>query len=244
MMSATGREMKAAGKCLTRMRRVASENYTMCESEYRENKIFTIQTGIGLNGFEQTLMSFLTTIRTNAVVSLGFGGALTQDLHPGDIIICTGVASEENGEKTRFLSDRHLVKKAVKAADRSGANWIEGASVTVSALAAGRHQKQVLNEMTDACVCEMEDYRIARAAHHCNIPFIGVRVIFDALDDSIPDYERMIDRQGNISPAQTIKYFAANPARLPGVWRSFRNSLLAGRSLSIFTERFLNNLCA
>jgi nucleoside phosphorylase len=243
--AATGQEIDAINRCLGKKQRITDGGYTAWHSAIKNEEVLTVQTGIGRAMVEQVINPILASRQVNALISIGFGGALTAGLSVGDLVICTSVVPHDgtNGRPPDpFLADEYLVKRAVAAVNGNNLKCLRGKGVTVATLASNAVEKRALRDRAGAMVCEMEDYWVAQAANTRNVPFLTVRVIYDELHTMIPDYERMVDRYGNARLGAAMSHLLTHPGQLFSAWTAYRNYRRAKDSLSAFIKRFLDAL--
>jgi adenosylhomocysteine nucleosidase len=245
LTAATSQEIDGIGRCLGSKLRVASDGCTAWRSTYKNKEVLLVQTGIGRSGIKRMMKSTLTSWPTTAILSLGFGGALSPDLAVGDLIICASVIpwyETTNTPADACYADEELLKTTIKAMNGNGQKWLQGKGATVPKLASNTKEKQILRDKVQAEVCEMEDYWVAHAAEARGIPFLAVRVVYDDLNDEIPDFERMVDTRGNVDISKTTAYLLTHPKQLFHARASYRNCCRAKESLSAFVEKFLDIL--
>lgn len=245
LTAATKQEIGGISRCLNKKQRIPDARCEAWLNTYKDKEVLTIQTGIGRNGADSIIASILTSYQPSAILSLGFGGALIPDLKIGDLVICASVVSEDEIYGTSanpYCADEYLVHCTVKAVDRNGLKWLRGTGITISKLASDAKKKHRLRDRIQAEVCEMEDYWIARVASDCGIPFLAVRVIYDEIGTVLPEYDRMVDRQGNMKLDRTMAYVLTHPGQLLSMWAAYRNCCRAKESLSVFIENFLDTL--
>ena len=245
MTAATAQEIDGISRCLRRKQRIPNDSCSAWLSTYKDKEVLTVQTGIGRSGVEPAIESILTSYPATAILSLGFGGALIPDLGVGDLVICAAVVPWDeavNEPANRYYADEYLVKHTIEAMDGNGLKWLQGTGVTISRLASNAKEKHGLRDNVQADVCEMEDYWVAQAASARQIPFLAVRVIYDKNNAILPDYDRMIDRRGNVRLGRTMAYFLTHPRQLFKAWASYRNCSREKVSLSAFVEKLLDIL--
>lgn len=125
-----------------------------------------------------------------AVVSIGIAGGLDPGLHPGDVVVASGVIADGHrydGEVgiaealRRRLSDQTvgvLPPLHVVTADLAG---VEAAVLTVAGKAA-------LRARTGAAAVDMESHVAAEFARRHGLPFAAIRVVCDPADRALPTF--------------------------------------------------------
>jgi adenosylhomocysteine nucleosidase len=158
--------------------------------------------------------------RPDAVLSIGFCGAVDPALKPGDIVVATEVAGGA------------AVWKALPPAV-SGRNFHSGRVVTLDRVA-GLKEKQAL--AGSAAAVEMEAAAVAERAARLGVPFYSIRAVMDgAGQDFFLDFNKLRDPGGRFSRTLILKAALAQPRRaVPELIRLDRQGRLAARALGEF----------
>jgi adenosylhomocysteine nucleosidase len=134
-----------------------------------------------------------------ALVLLGWGGGLDPELAAG-AVIC-GDAALRAGQPA--LAGQVLLLPGCRV----------GPTLTVPrALCSPAEKRQA--QAGGALAVEMEAYPLARWALRRGIPFFHVRLISDALDETLPDLGA-----GEAGLGGVLKHILRRPALLPELWR-------------------------
>ena len=213
---------------------------------YKNKGVVLVQTGIGKNQAEEATRFVLDHYPVTALISLGFAGALTENLKIGDIVVCVTLCCAGEHEaippsKSKYYnSDASLISLAERNVQSKTTSFHQGSSVTVAKPASTQEAKQTLAKTFSADVVEMENYWIAQIASARQIPFIAIRAISDTLQDSLPiDF---IDSHGDIQWKLAIPRLAAHPQNILKLFNLFRNAGQARKNMTIFIDRFIDNL--
>ena len=172
----------------------------------------------------------------DAVLSVGYAGALRHDLKTGDLVISKQFHNSDGIDV--LASDTRMVNLAQEILDRSeGLRGFIGDSVTVSHVVASRREKMELASRTDALIADMEDYWIAMDLARQGLPFLSVRAVLDTADQEIPAY---VARLGDAGRFQQAALVLANtvrrPASIPQLMRLARQSSEAQKALAAFVR--------
>ncbi len=194
--------------------------------EYRNKKVVLARSGVGRERVERAVRAVFERYAVTAVVSLGFGGALNSTLSGGEIIVSTTLKCPDSSEC--LASDAKLVSLA-------GGRC--GTGVTVARAAQDAAGKRQLGVDYTADVVDMESYWVARLAAERGVPFLSVRAISDAVDETIPDLFPDGTRWG------MVRTIARHPYRVFGhpvaLWRLYRNVSKAKANLTDFTLKLI-----
>ena len=173
------------------------------------------------------------------VVSMGFATALHEKLKPGDLILAQRLHAE-NEASSLEPSDQYLTL-AQEAAQESRIPYFICDSITMSHVLSNPAEKRVAHESTGAWMANMEDYWIATALAQSGVPLLSVRAILDTADQVLPPKVSVLGDKH--SPRTQL--FAATGLALTRPWmlismlRLWRQTKLAGQTLSAFIQHFL-----
>jgi adenosylhomocysteine nucleosidase len=152
-----------------------------------------------------------TNPAVDAVISIGFCGALDPALRIGDIVV--------SGEL-----------KGVRA------SFIRGDVLSLDRVAVTAEEKRKLRDSTGAAVVEMESAAVAKKAREWGVPFRCVRVVSDTAGEDMPlDFNRYRDADGRFQRLRIAGAALARPfTALPGLVRLDRNCRHAAEQLGEF----------
>jgi hypothetical protein len=187
--------------------------------------------------------ALLATEKPEAIVSLGFGGALKPYLHEGDIVLAASVthSDEMNKVSQPVQGGRDLIDRARIALRKADIAYHVGRIITTQAVLSSPSAKAALGAGNDSLAVDMESVWIAEAAHHAGLPFMSVRAILDPISLTVP---RML-----IHAAEKPIWFqwllggvtaVATPWNVSTLMRLKRCSGIADKSLTKFLSAFLS----
>ncbi len=179
---------------------------------FEDAEVVAVCGGIGPVAARRACQAVFALYSPEVVISVGFAGALTSDLHAGDVVVPAKVT--DSGD---------------------GSNTVTGAGVgtLVSAAAiANPGQKRVLAEKYQAVAVDMEAAAVAKGAQACGMRFAAVKVISDELDFEIPVVEGSVDSAGQFHEGRFLAGIALRPWIWGRVARMARNSSLAAENLA------------
>ena len=108
------------------------------------------------------------------ILSLGFAGGLSRELHTGDVLACERVlAPEQEPMPLPF------------PASMSGT---AGTLLTADALLPLIPDKWQARSNTGADLVDLEGYHLAKAAREAGVPLCAVRVVLDEVDEELPPF--------------------------------------------------------
>ncbi|HWE04513.1 MAG TPA: hypothetical protein VG326_19060 [Tepidisphaeraceae bacterium] len=146
----------------------------------------------------------------HGIIMAGLAGALDPSLRVGDVVLDDCPADYH--PLTQFRAGKIV------------------ASPTVIATPA---QKRALFEQTGALAVDMESAIARAAATEMNVPFVSIRAISDAADESLnPAILKMVDAFGKPRPMSLALTLLRRPTLIPGLIRLGKSSNFAARNLA------------
>jgi len=155
------------------------------------------------------------------LLSVGWAGALRDDLQPGNAHNIGGIIDVRTGE--RFNCDAG-----------AGDLWL-----ATSPIVAGEREKQRLAAAYNAALVDMEAAAVARLAAMRGIPFYCFKGVSDGFRDKMPDFNRFIAPNGQFRTASLLLYALVRPWYWPGLVRMGENSRKASQSIAESLRDFL-----
>lgn len=162
-----------------------------------------------------------------AIVAAGFCGALDPALRVGTLVAAEVVVDEATGE-------RHPADPALLAA----APGERGVLVSAMRLARTPADRSRL----DGSVVDLESAALARAAAASGTPFLALRAVTDESRHRLPDFDRIMDAAGRLTPGAGLVHFALHPREIPALVRLGPAARAASRSLRAGVERLLEGV--
>jgi adenosylhomocysteine nucleosidase len=209
-----------------------------------------VQSGMGRQRAEQALRVVLAQYQPVAVLSLGFCGALAATLRVGDLVVCSPVGALLTLPSGPHVApspvgwlhcDGALVQQALAVPTLPGAGQlIAGGCVTVPSAAGPRGVKHWLSESFPCVAVDMESFWIGHLAQEAGVPLLVVRSVSDALAESLPSFEGLVDDFGRASLTSLSRYLLHHPLRVAQLARLGLQAHRAEHSLTDFTVSFLS----
>ncbi len=164
--------------------------------------------------------------RPKVVLSAGFGGALSEDLKVGDVVLATEVVGADGA-----------VWPTTWPGDLPAGDWqppLRRARVLTSPhLVATAEEKRTLAEKSGAAVVDMEAAAVAASCRRRGVPFGCVRAISD--DCHTPLSPRLLAclDGGRVAPLSLLKAVATSPRLAGEMWRLARQTKHAADQLAL-----------
>jgi adenosylhomocysteine nucleosidase len=156
------------------------------------------------------------------VFSIGWAGALTEEIATGSAHNAAGVIDTRTGE--RFRCDAG-----------AGERWL-----VTSPIVADEAEKRRLAVAYKADLVDMEAAAIARLAQMRGIPFYCIKGVSDGFLDKLPDFNRFIRPDGQFDMAGMVLFSILRPWHWPSLVRMGENSKKASRSIGEALLDFLD----
>jgi adenosylhomocysteine nucleosidase len=182
--------------------------------------------GIGADATERAAAS-LTARPLRALVSAGFCGALSPDLRVGDLVAPDRVRDEASGES--FEPDPEMLAAAPGA---------RGTLVSARRIARTPDERARLQGVA----VDLESAALARAARDAGVPFLALRAVTDEARHRLPDFDRLMDAAGRLTPGAGLLHFLRHPREVPALVRLGPAARVAGRALRAGLEQTLGRL--
>jgi nucleoside phosphorylase len=202
-----------------------------------------VQSGMGRERAERALRFVLQRYHPDAVLSLGFCGALAAPLRVGDLVLCsplTALAALPSPLRPVPLEgelqcDSSLVEQALQLTTP----LLRGGCLTLPGVASDPHLKEWLSSNYDSAVVDMESFWLARVAQEAGVPFLVVRSVSDTRTESLPPLDELVDDLGHPRLKPMSRYLLSHPQGIAGFARLARQARRAEESLTRFAMQFL-----
>lgn len=155
----------------------------------------------------------------DAIVSVGWSGALSCGIHPGNAYAVNQVVDAHTGE--HFTTNFPLP---------------EGSSVPLRLVTTDHivqyAEKRQLAGLYQAVMVDMEAVTVARFARSQNIAFYCLKAISDEIADILPDFGRYTNSDGHLRVAPLLGHVAVRPKYWPAMLRMGQNAKSGARAVA------------
>jgi adenosylhomocysteine nucleosidase len=183
-----------------------------------DSTCLAIAGGMGANAATRACELLLHEGPLDALVSVGWAGALSCGLKPPQAHTIAEVVDARTGE--RFPTDAS-----------QGQRLLSSDRVLLS------HEKRSFAERFQTPLVDMEAAAVARIAQQQKLPFYCFKAISDGYTDKLPDFNRFIGPDGQMSMASFAAYTIFHPQYWGALMRLGKNSSAAARNLaSLITQ--------
>ena len=176
----------------------------------RSRTIEVFHTGVGEKVCRQRMGRFLQGRQFDHLISAGFAGALSDQLHVGDLLFARNFSTVDLSESRLFLSGL-----SIHAADL----------LTAPSMIESAEERNKIAQTTGAAAAAMETEFIARACAERGIPLLSLRVISDTPRKPFPAPAKVlfdVERQ-RTGVENLALYLLQHPSAIPRLIAFARN---------------------
>jgi adenosylhomocysteine nucleosidase len=166
--------------------------------------------GMGVAAAERACAIAAREAPLDALVSMGWAGALSCGMQPGDAYVVNEVVDAVSGE-------RYPTHSPPRAGDAPPLKLVTIDHVAMAA------EKRGLGQKYQAVLVDMEAAAVARCAQGHAIAFYCLKAVSDAASEVLPDFGRYTDGQGQLQLAALLAHVAIRPRYWPGLARMGKN---------------------
>ncbi len=192
--------------------------------------------GVGEAAACRTAAQLLTACRPQVFLSIGFGGGLTPEVHPGAIIV--GNSFWHYSPKSGGMREVAVPPAPHSCADlanrlvAAGVPALAGNIVTTPTIIAKARHLAAFQHLRYP-VLDLETSAAAEVAASHQVAFLGVRAVTDAAEEEIPDFIcRAVESGSTFSPSTVLRWLAARPTAIVHLALLWHRSRTAARQLS------------
>lgn len=225
VVTAVRSETRAVLETVRNVRRADARGLRTWHAEARGRSVLVVQAGIGQERARRALAALAPS--HGLVLSVGFAGALVPDAKPGDVVVPTCVVWEDEGALGRYDVPQacwRAVDAHIAATHRGSVH--HGSILSANTVIATPEDKRTASQRTGAVAVEMEAAGLIPVARERGTDVIVVRVILDAVDDSLANVPADLDSSW-MARADLLR----RPQAWSSVWAVARRIPVASRSL-------------
>ena len=187
------------------------------------------RTGVGIRRARNGTIYLIQKFKPELIISAGLGGALSDGLRIGDIIVGRWVLSLKRNEKKGLFCD----------INRLSVDFMKGGLLTENRFIHDPDEKRRLYHQTDALSVDMETWGVVEAAEVYGRPVISIRSISDDNRVELPDMRHFYSSGGELRKLNAFRYLILNPRLISPFLRLVLFDMSKSR---IMLNRFLKEL--
>jgi adenosylhomocysteine nucleosidase len=205
-------------------------------------RVALLETGEGTTKAGQAARSWLDAETPQAVLGLGFAGALSRSLDVGDLL----VARECRTSGGDSVATTPTMLEAARRIQANGLAVRFGVTLTVDQVVcqAEGKRKLAMTLAPDEIACvDMESSAIARACAERGVPFLIVRCVSDLFAEDLPvDFNRCREADGQINNWKVIASAIGRPSSIKGLLELRKRAMNCSEKLADFVRRLLSEI--
>ncbi len=205
---------------VSRLLQNPSGDSRICEGTRGPRRVSVFQSGMRAPGWADCINSYLDSRSWDALLVLGFAGALVPGLRPGDAVVydrCLALPDSSNkiasdrDEIASISSDDRLSQFVSEDCARLGMRVLRGTGVMMDRVITQAVEKHALAATHAAHAVDMETFAIWQAVRHVRLPVAALRIVSDDLQADLPDFNRAYRRDGTVIVSQMARAMLAKP---------------------------------
>lgn len=166
--------------------------------------------GMGKDAAERACVIASQGAPLTALVSIGWAGALSCGLQPGDAYAVSEVVDVATGE--RFATNLPLAEN------------VTGLRLVTIDHVAHAEEKRQLAERYRAVLVDMEAATVGRLARSYGIAFCCLKAVSDGAGETLPDFSRYTNNHGHLRLPALLAHVAIRPRYWSGLARIGKNA--------------------
>lgn len=186
------------------------------------NEVLAVCGGMGAAAARRAFAATEFRGATDLVLTVGWAGALSADLKPGDAFEAGELIDAQTGERFRAAAGSLRLVTTVQVADPA--------------------EKRRLHASYGAALVDMEGATIARLAQMRGISIRCLKGVSDGFETALPDLNPFIDIAGQMEMTRFLAHVALRPNTWAPLARLGRQSAKAAKQLAILIQAVLAEL--
>ena len=243
ILGAVSEEIAGIKKAMQIFDRIRLDKIEICKGTWLGRNIILVLTGVGRQKAKKATSQVMENFHPEAIISIGYAGALTAELKVGDLFIADCILNEQNNAVSFEMEDTRNSEwlDLAKSISLAGELKIKvGKLITVNSVIHTPEAKQDLGKKFGADAVEMETIEIAMLAREKKIPFLSVRGISDAVDHELIDSSSFLGSDGEISKLRAGWYVLTHPRSLKNAISLRSHTQIATQNLTDFISKLIS----
>jgi len=188
-------------------------------------RVILVRSGVGKKRALAAAELIHSKFNPSGVLSTGFCGGLVPELKPSDVvcgswIVCDGGEPNRHSKRLSLGNQANFLQDVLK---RKGFRTHVGGFACVSRPVVLSTERSALVHRTGAVVAEMETYHLGEFFRARRIPFVGMRIVVDTVEDSIPLLRATREARLWPDPLKRLAYLLSGRNAPIRLWRFYQN---------------------
>ncbi|WP_437225717.1 5'-methylthioadenosine nucleosidase [Planctomicrobium sp. SH661] len=197
-------------------------------------RICVVEGGTGRNRARQATHALIDAFQPPWILSVGFSGALVDDLKIGHIVVADGVTD-------RTGSKRLAIDLKMQPAPEKGLHV--GHLCATDEIVRLVQEKRDLAAATGAIAVDMESLGVAEVCQERRTRFMSVRVISDDLSEDLPrEVLALLGPKGTVRAGALFGSILKRPGCVKDLWSMREKAIDASEHLGAFLPGVINGL--
>ncbi|MBS3812457.1 hypothetical protein KGY64_01380 [Candidatus Bipolaricaulota bacterium] len=192
-------------------------------------------TGMGKDMVKKKFRAWRGGSKLDGVMSVGFAGSIDPELGSGETCLVEHVQTPSSDRY--YTADERLFGLLLDVEGMRAADLVSVEDTVTSV-----EEKMNLASEFDAQMIDQESYWVAEFAETEDVPFVGIRVIYDEIDQELPPSGLYEEETGQVRAEKVLKWLMRDPRQLFSLPRLGVRSLIARGKLSCAIEDSLRVL--
>jgi len=220
LVTAVDVEFNAATSLLTSRTFSSEFQIKTCQGVVGQKRATVLQCGMGAPAFARRLSEHLHHHRYDGLIVAGLAGGLDPALKPGNAVIydlchdARGLKEKpsDRDENATIRCEDQLSEFLFRSLQSAGRQSFRSSGVTVNRIITEAQDKLSLGIDYQAAAADMESYDVLSVCESSGLPSAVLRLISDAADSNLPDFNRAAEADGRMNPWRMAAAMAARPA--------------------------------
>jgi len=232
---ATQSESGGLEDLLEDVRRTKGSSFVVAQGKLGGRRVVIAVSGVGYDKARQATSAVILGHKPRWVLSAGFAGGLQSALLKGDIVMVNQIVDAAGKQLT---IDLHVDADEL----RRHRGLHVGRILSIDRLVPKAREKDSLGQHHDALAVDMESFVVAEVCRADRIPFLGIRIISDAVEDELPPEMGVLIQQS--TPVRRLGVAFGSLMRRPSVAKDFFRLREQGLKTSDRLAKFLEGVVA
>jgi adenosylhomocysteine nucleosidase len=217
---------------------ISGAGFTIREGGLAGCRIALIVSGAGRKAAARAAEILIAGHAPKLVISAGFAGGLSEAIARGDIVIANELADPQ-GAMVRVDIPSGLAELAATPSPNNKQPRVHfGRAITVDQIVSTPEAKAQLAKQHGAIAVDMESLAVAQTCGAHNTPFLSIRIISDAANETLPAEVANLVSQKSLAGqlgALTGAIFK-RPSSIKDIYKLKEDALVASDKLAKFLE--------
>jgi len=198
-----------------------------------EARVAIVESGAGFARARRATQSLIDAHTPDWVLSVGFSGALRDDMQIGDIVVANSIVDTHGHELSVDMNMAHDPEHGLHV----------GRLVTADEIVRTVDEKRALAGQTEALACDLESLAVAQVCQETRTRFMAIRGISDDLSRDLPaEVLTVLGGTGSIRAGAIAASLIKRPSSVSDMWKLREQAQTAADKLGRFLDPIVEQL--